>query len=69
MSLPEITPRAFFGLRVNIKQNAHYITDFRILYPAGSVLVLHNYYEHRQEFIELYDKSLTLEVIIVSPSR
>lgn len=69
MSIPEITPKAYFGLRVNIKQNAHFITDSQILYPAGSVLVLHDYYERRQMFIELQEKSLVLELIIVSPSR
>lgn len=69
MATAEITPRVIFSLRQQVKQNAHYISDFQILYPAGSVLIMHNYVEKRQKYIKLFEKSIYLEVITVSPSR
>lgn len=69
MGTVEIIPRVIFSLRPFVKQNAHYITDFQILYAAGSVLVLHNYHETRQKHIKLFEKSVYLEMIAVSNNR
>ncbi|KAK6624804.1 hypothetical protein RUM44_011668 [Polyplax serrata] len=69
MATAEITPRVVFSLRHQVRHNAHYISDFQILYPAGSVLIMHNFVEKRQRHIKLFEKSVFLEMIVVSPSR
>ncbi|EEB15712.1 conserved hypothetical protein [Pediculus humanus corporis] len=69
MTLAQITPKALFPLRYQVKQCAHYITDFQVLYPSGSVIVLQDYIEKRQRYIKLFDKSLFLEMIVLSNSR
>lgn len=67
--MPEVSPKAFFALRQDVRQNAHFISDVEVMYPAGSVLIIHNYYEKRQNYIKLYEKSLVLSLIAISPSR
>lgn len=69
MSIPSIQPRALFGLHSKIIQNAHFITDSEILYPAGAVLVLHDYSEKKQRYIKLMEKSVNTELITISPNR
>ncbi|KAJ1523827.1 hypothetical protein ONE63_010385 [Megalurothrips usitatus] len=56
LSLPGLQPVAFFGLRVGVKGNAYFLTDHDILYPAGSVLVVHNHIQKHQKFIKLVDQ-------------
>lgn len=79
LSLPGLQPVAFFGLRTNVKGNAYFLTDHDILYPAGSVLVIHNHIQKHQKYIKLVDQqhgkeALTKEQhiikeIVLSPSR
>lgn len=56
LSLPGLQPVAFFGLRVGLKGNAYFLTDHDVLYPAGSVLVIHNHIQKHQKFIKLVDQ-------------
>ncbi len=56
LSLPGLLPVAFFGLRTGVKGNAYFLTDHDILYPAGSVLVIHNHIQKHQKFIKLVDQ-------------
>jgi hypothetical protein len=67
MSLPIIEPRAFYGLTNGIKGNASYISENEILYPAGRVLVVHNYAQKLQRYIQLPEKPIN--IICVSPLR
>jgi len=69
MSWAGLQPKIILALRTNIKQNAHYLSEHEILYPAGSTLLLHNYPQKQQRYIQLMEKSIYLEMIIVSPSR
>ena len=75
-SLPGLQPVAFFGLRTKVKGNAYFLTDHDILYPAGSVLVIHNHIQKHQKFIKLIDgkeqhtkEQHIIKEIVLSPSR
>jgi len=50
-----------------IKGNASYISENEILYPAGRVLVVHNYAQKLQRYIQLPEKPIN--IICVSPLR
>lgn len=56
LSLPGLQPVAFFGLRTGVKGNAYFLTDHDILYPAGSVLAIHNHIQKHQKFVKLVDQ-------------
>lgn len=69
-SIPAIQPRLFLGLNNNIKGNASYITDHDILYPAGGLLIIHNYAQKQQKYIKLSsDHTKTISMIVVSPNK
>jgi hypothetical protein len=69
MSLPTIQPQVFYGLTNDIKGNASYISENEILYPAGGVLILHNYMQKLQRYIKIPEKQKPINIICVSPSR
>jgi hypothetical protein len=69
MSLPAVQPRVFYGLTTDIKGNASYISGNEILYPAGRVLIIHNYMQKLQRYIKLTGKQESINIICVSPSR
>ncbi|XP_045769052.1 cilia- and flagella-associated protein 57 isoform X3 [Maniola jurtina] len=66
---PNISARIFYGLRTDIEQNAHYVTDSEIIYPAGGVIVIHNHIQKKQKFIRLQDKHKPIKSIILAPNR
>ncbi|KYN06041.1 PREDICTED: cilia- and flagella-associated protein 57 [Cyphomyrmex costatus] len=60
--------RVFYGLRTDIANNAHYITDAEVLYPVGNALAIHNILQHQQKLIRLPEKYYA-NVICVSPNK
>jgi hypothetical protein len=69
MSEATIQPRIFYGLTNDIKSNASYISENEILYPAGGVLIIHNYTQKLQRYVKLEEKDKHVNLICVSPSR
>jgi hypothetical protein len=69
MSVPTTEPQIFYGLTNGIKGNASYISENEILYPAGGVLIVHDYKEKLQRYIKLEEKDKHVNFICVSPSR
>ncbi|PNF35437.1 Cilia- and flagella-associated protein 57 [Cryptotermes secundus] len=69
MSASTIQPRIFYGLKNGIIGSASYISENEILYPAGGVLIVHNYTQKLQRYIKLEEKDKHVNIICVSPSR
>ena len=70
MSVFSLKPSFIYGLNSSTRQNAHFISESQILYPAGGVLVLQALDEaHSQTYIHLRDKQRPLNVVCVSPSK
>lgn len=68
-SFQGVQPRVFWGLTTSIKGNINYVSDLDVLYPAGGVLVLHNYVQQTQSYIKLPEPQKVLNIIIVSPNK
>ncbi|KAH1015652.1 hypothetical protein HUJ04_007002 [Dendroctonus ponderosae] len=68
-SLPFLQPRLITGLETNIKGNLHFLSDDEVVYPVGSVVVVHNYHIRKQKFIKLSDKGKNLTHLAVSPDK
>ncbi|XP_011693855.1 PREDICTED: cilia- and flagella-associated protein 57 [Wasmannia auropunctata] len=60
--------RVFYGLKTDIADNAHYVTDAEVLYPVGNALAIHNILQHQQKLIRLPDK-YHANVICISPNK
>jgi hypothetical protein len=69
MSAPTIKPQIFYGLTCGITGNASFISENEILYPAGGVLVIHNYKQKLQHYIQFEEQDKHVNIICVSPSR
>ncbi|KAG5320575.1 CFA57 protein, partial [Acromyrmex heyeri] len=61
--------RVFYGLRTDIANNAHYITDAEILYPVGNALAIHNILQRQQKLIRLPERYYDANGICVSPNK
>lgn len=68
-SLPLLQPRLITGLETSIKGNLHFLSDDELVYPVGSVVVVHNYDIRKQKFIKLSDKGKNLTHLAVSPDK
>ncbi|XP_039276040.1 cilia- and flagella-associated protein 57 [Nilaparvata lugens] len=68
-TIPQLQPHLFLGLNNTIKGNATFITDDDILYPAGGVLVIHNYLSRTQRYIKLPRHLNTISMLVVSPNK
>lgn len=68
-SFQGLTPRIFWGLTTSIKGNINYVSDLDVLYPAGGVLVIHNYVQMTQFYIKLPEPQKVLNIICVSPNK
>lgn len=68
-TVPILQPRLVYGLRTDIKGNVNFISDDEVLYPAGGLLVMHNFAQKRQRFARLPDKGLNITRIVVSPNQ
>lgn len=69
VNIPGLQPRIFWGLTNGVKGNIHYLSDHDILYPAGGVLVVHNYVQKSQNYIKLLEPQKTFNIITVSPNK
>lgn len=69
LNLPTLQPRLIAGLESHIKGNIHFLSDDEIVYPAGAVVVVHNYHVRKQKYIRLSDKGNNLTHIAVSPDK
>ncbi|XP_077289414.1 cilia- and flagella-associated protein 57-like [Arctopsyche grandis] len=69
MAPPHIEAQTFFGLRTDIQGNAHFTTDSEVVYPAGGVLVLHDFNQKCQKFIKLPEKQNPIQSISISPNK
>ncbi|XP_039288105.1 cilia- and flagella-associated protein 57 isoform X2 [Nilaparvata lugens] len=67
--VPVLEPHMFLGLNPTIKGNATYLTDHNIIYPAGGVLVIHDYVQQEQKYIKLPDASKVISRIVISPNK
>ncbi|KAG5321315.1 CFA57 protein, partial [Pseudoatta argentina] len=61
--------RVFYGLRTDIANNAHYITDVEVLYPVGNALAIHNILQRQQKLIRLPERYYDANGICVSPNK
>ncbi|RZF41535.1 hypothetical protein LSTR_LSTR000249 [Laodelphax striatellus] len=68
-TIPQLQPHLFLGLNNTIKGNATFITEDDVLYPAGGVLVIHNYLERTQRYIKLPRHLNTVSMLVVSPNK
>ncbi|XP_022907952.2 cilia- and flagella-associated protein 57 [Onthophagus taurus] len=68
-ALPALQPRLILGINTAVKGNAHFINDEDIAYPCGSMLVMHNFNQHRQKFIKLTDRGQYVTSIAITPNR
>ncbi|XP_054279032.1 cilia- and flagella-associated protein 57-like [Macrosteles quadrilineatus] len=68
-SFQGLAPRIFWGLTTSIKGNINYVSDLDVLYPAGGVLVIHNYVQMTQFYIKLPEPQKVLNIICVSPNK
>ncbi|XP_075215374.1 testes of unusual size [Lycorma delicatula] len=68
-TIPGLQVRLFLGLNNTIKGNATYVTDHDILYPAGGLLIIHNYTQKQQKYIKLSDSQKVISMIVVSPNK
>ncbi|GBP75293.1 Cilia- and flagella-associated protein 57 [Eumeta japonica] len=66
---PNIAARIFYGLRIDIQYNAHYVSESEVLYPAGGVVVVHDHSLKKQRFIKLQDKSKAVKSLALAPNR
>lgn len=60
--------RVLYGLKTDIVDNAHYVTDAEILYPVGNALAIHDVLQYQQKLIRLPDK-YHANVICISPNK
>lgn len=60
--------RVFYGLKTDIADNAHYVTDAEILYPVGNALAIHNVLQYQQKLIRLPDK-YHANAICIAPNK
>ncbi|XP_063983193.1 cilia- and flagella-associated protein 57 [Diachasmimorpha longicaudata] len=68
MTTPLLQSRVFFGLKTDVINNAHYITDNDILYPVGNALAIHNFHEKHQRLLRLPEK-YQINLIAVTPNK
>lgn len=68
MNLPILKPSLFLGLE-NIRNNIHFLSDDEVVYPVGSVIVVHNFNVKKQKFIKLSEKGKNLTHVAVSPNK
>ncbi|KYN15284.1 PREDICTED: cilia- and flagella-associated protein 57 [Trachymyrmex cornetzi] len=61
--------RVFYGLRTDIANNVHYITDAEVLYPVGNALAIHNILQHQQKLIRLPERYYDANGICVSINK
>jgi len=61
--------RVFYGLKTDIANNAHYITDAEVLYPVGNALAIHNIFQRQQKLIRLPERYYDANGICVSPNK
>lgn len=68
-SIPVPQPVALFGFRPGIRGNVQFLNEHEILYPAGSVLVIHHLLNNTQKFIKPADQQKSIKEIVLSPNR
>ncbi|KAJ8923117.1 hypothetical protein NQ315_001670 [Exocentrus adspersus] len=68
-NLAVLQPKLYIGLETRISNNIHFLNDDEVVYPAGSVVVLHNFHVKKQKFIKLTDKGRNLTHVKVSPNK
>lgn len=64
-----LKPRMFFGLNTGVKNNVSCISDEEILYPVGSVIIIHNHTYKNQSYIKLPNPEKEVSVMGISPNR
>ncbi|XP_071455060.1 cilia- and flagella-associated protein 57 [Hetaerina americana] len=69
MTLPTVIPNFIFGLKSDIRGNAHYLKDNEVLYPVGAVVAVHNFQTNRQKYIKLPEKCRTITVMCLSHNK
>ncbi|XP_067002116.2 cilia- and flagella-associated protein 57 [Anabrus simplex] len=68
-TVPSLHPHIFYGLKTGIRGNALYLTEHDILYPAGGVLVVHNFTHKTQKYINLPDRKKVVNILLLNPDR
>lgn len=68
-SLPFLQPRLVTGLETAVKGNIHFLSDDEVVYPVGSVVVVHNFHVKKQKFIKLSNNGNNLSHVAVSPDK
>jgi hypothetical protein len=65
-----LNPNFIYGLNSQTKQNAYFLSNDKIIYPSGGVLVIQDLNEsHNQTYIHLHDKQRPLNVLSMSPKK
>ncbi|KYN38346.1 WD repeat-containing protein 65 [Trachymyrmex septentrionalis] len=61
--------RVLYGLKTDIANNAHYITDAEVLYPVGNAIAIHNILQRQQKLIRLPERYYDANGMCVSPNK
>jgi len=65
-----LEPAFVYGINPDTLQNIFFASNETIIYPAGGVLVVHNFEHQRQQlYIHLRNKQRPLNVICISPDK
>lgn len=67
MPIPQLQSRIIYGLRSDISENAHFVSDREIMYPVGNVMVIHDYSSHKQKFFQL--PSQEIDAITITANK
>ncbi|KAJ8986164.1 hypothetical protein NQ317_005638 [Molorchus minor] len=66
---PILAPKLILGLETRIINNIHFLSDEEVVYPVGSVVVVHNFQLKKQRFIKLSERGKNLTHLAVSPNK
>ncbi|CAD6207355.1 GSCOCG00010189001-RA-CDS [Cotesia congregata] len=68
MSQIELHTKVFYGLKTDVLNNAHFVTDSDVLYPVGNALAVHNFERQKQRLLHLSDKR-NVNIIALTPNK
>lgn len=69
LNLPYLQPKLILSLDTRITNNIHFLNDDEVIYPAGAVVVVHNFHVKKQKYIKLADKGKNLTHLKLSPNK
>lgn len=61
--------RMFFGIKTQIKDNLWSLSDEEILYVAGGVIVIHNFVNKSQRYINIFNPERRISLVTVSKDK